>query len=127
MLLFWEVLKPYSVTVVIHFWQINVHVFAHLGTIGESCQVTFKNNGQFQNPPLPKKKKKGAFFGGGLTFWIFSLVFCSGVTKIFLADILGDWDIFVIFFDVLSVSHQNKGGVEKKKQQKMPIFRKNRP
>ena len=91
----------------------------------KSCQVTFKNNGQFQKYPPPQKKKKKQKkgpFGGVLLFGFFSLIFCSGVTKLFLVVIVGDWDIFVNFFDYLSVSHQNKG--VKKKKQKMPNFRK---
>ena len=72
-----------------------------------------------------KKRQKGfisndtppyrAYKGGGLTFWILALIFCSVDTKLFFGKILGNWDACVNFFDNLSVSHQNKGGVKKKR------------
>ena len=56
--------------------------------------------------------------GGGSTFWIFFVNFGPMVTKNFLATILDTWGSWPIFFDSLSVSGQNMGGVKMKMHQK---------
>ena len=54
--------------------------------------------------------------------WIFSVNFCSNVTKIFLVNILVIWDGRCDFFGSLSVSGQKKSGVKKKSSENSPFF-----
>ena len=63
------------------------------------------------SPPSPYR-------GRGSTFWIFSVIFGRMVTKTFLTKIWDTWGSWPIFFDSLSVSGQNMGGVKMKMHQK---------